>query len=300
MEQNNLELAKSRDFSDLISDTFQFIRENFKPLIKCFFVLCGFFLVAGFVLTFMQQLKIVNITSSVAGNPNDYDTPTPATAFSRLFGWQYFITILFQLLTYTVMTIVVISYMAIYRAKGNKPATVEEVWGYLKYYIFRIYFVGLLLAVLLFLALICCIVPGVWLYPIVGIMFPIMIVENAGLGYAFGQGFKLIKGHWWNTFGAQFISYVIALIALMVIVVPVSLLALGSMYLRPNMSNVSAPFLAIYLAFGQIGHVLYIIPLVTVGLCYFSLNEMKEGTGLMERINQMGNDNTPDLPAEQY
>jgi len=300
-QQPNLELSKTREFSDLISDTFQFIRENFKPLITCFFVLCGFFMVANFVLLFMQELKILNTTTTIVTDPNNFDVSSPSTAFSRIFGWQYFLTLLFGMLTYSVMIITVTSYMAVYKKKGNQPATVEEVWGYLKYYLFKIFGSGILLALLLVIAFVCCLIPGIWLYPIVGLMFPIMIVENASLSYAFNQSFRIIKGNWWTTFGALFISAFIAGVALMVVAIPTSLLAFGSMYLHPNMAGVSKPFLALYLAFAEIGHVLYILPLVTLTLSYFSLNENKEGTGLMERINQMGNDtNTPDLPAEQY
>jgi hypothetical protein len=35
-------------------------------------------------------------------------------------------------------------------------------------------------------------------------------------------------------------------------------------------------------------YVFQILMVVAVGLCYFSLHESKEGTGLMERINQFG------------
>jgi hypothetical protein len=87
----------------------------------------------------------------------------------------------------------------------------------------------------------------------------------------------------------------------MIVAIPTSVLAFGSMFIHRNHAGMSTPLLATYLAFVEVGRVFYIVPLVTSALCYFSLNEMKEGTGLMERINQMGNDtNTPDLPAEQY
>ena len=39
-----VEFRKVRDFGEVISDTFLFMKQNFKPLFKAFFYLCGFFL----------------------------------------------------------------------------------------------------------------------------------------------------------------------------------------------------------------------------------------------------------------
>jgi len=52
---------------------------------------------------------------------------------------------------------------------------------------------------------------------------------------------------------------------------------------------------------GHVALVLYILPVITIALCYFSLNEQKEGTGLMARINQIGENKADNnLPAEEY
>jgi hypothetical protein len=55
--QPKIELAKTRDFGEIINDTFLFMRQNFKPLLKYFFTFCGIFLAAGTVCSTLYQLK---------------------------------------------------------------------------------------------------------------------------------------------------------------------------------------------------------------------------------------------------
>ena len=40
---SKIELLKVRDFGEIITDSFGFVRQNFKQLVKCFFVFSGFF-----------------------------------------------------------------------------------------------------------------------------------------------------------------------------------------------------------------------------------------------------------------
>jgi hypothetical protein len=44
-----------------------------------------------------------------------------------------------------------------------------------------------------------------------------------------------------------------------------------------------------------------LLPYVLISLSYFSLVEGKDGEGLLERVNSIGNNGTdPNLPEEQY
>lgn len=61
-----IELLKTRDFGEVITDTFVFIRENFKPLIKCFVIFCGFFVVASAVFSAIQQAKAIGVVNEAA------------------------------------------------------------------------------------------------------------------------------------------------------------------------------------------------------------------------------------------
>ena len=299
--QQNLELSQTRDFSQIIGDTFQFIRENFKQLITCFFVFCGFFLVATFITVFLYQLNLVSLTNNISNDPDSYDSASPAGILSKVFNAEFVLIILFEFFYIIMVHVCIISYIALYKAKGNQPVTTAEVWGYVKYYFFRVMGSSMVLYLLALFAFLCCVIPGIWIYPAVSLMIPIMIIENGSLGYAFNQAFKLIKGNWWMTFGVIFVTGIVAAILSSIVTVPSSLLAFGTMFLHKTAhAGGSQLFTAIYYVCAELARVFYIIPTIAIVITYFSLNEAQEGTGLMERINQMGNDSPTDLPAEEY
>jgi hypothetical protein len=61
-----------------------------------------------------------------------------------------------------------------------------------------------------------------------------MIIENASFGYAFSRAFKLISNNWWITAGAVFIVWLIAYCMMFFISLPLSLVNVSSMLLRPQ------------------------------------------------------------------
>jgi hypothetical protein len=303
---NTIELSKKRDFGELISDSFVFVRENFVPLVKCFFIFCGFFLVATVVFGWITEAKVIKATTDLSSfNSDNFDNSTnPFAVFAQLFGVEYFLLILVSLLGYVTIFLTVISYMAVYKAKGNKPATPAEVWGYFKYYFLKITGSTVIVFILLVLGCVCCLIPGIWLYPILTLIFPIIIVENRSFGDAFNQSFRLIKENWWTTFGALFVMGIIVAILRAIITMPIGAVDVISLFLsRGKNMHLSPTLMLISLVAGEIAHIFYILSFVTLTLCYFSLTEQKDAVGLMERIQQLGGNNDADKtdkPAEEY
>src|ERR1700753_3986362 len=119
----NIELAKPRDFGEIINDTFIFIRQNFKPLIKFFFIFCGFFMAATAITSIVSYLK----TGNAIYDPKSFDADRGPFGFLNL---GYFINLLFVFFEYTAIHVTVLCYMALYRAKQKTPPDTEEMWGY--------------------------------------------------------------------------------------------------------------------------------------------------------------------------
>lgn len=127
MMKENIELNRAREFGDIISDTFVIFRQNFVPLLKAFCIICGLFLIADIFIT-----AIVNNTRH--GDP------------SLHLHWL-FLGLIFSVVYNTAFILTVLSYLAIYKEKGNQPAEVLEVWGYFKYYYFRVLLTQVLLII---------------------------------------------------------------------------------------------------------------------------------------------------------
>lgn len=295
----NIELTKTRDFGEIITDTLLFIRQNLKPLLKCVLVFCGFFIVAGIFLGILQQSKMLNFMNSSFPSPGGR---VPVNSPFDFIGVEYFALLFILFLNYTSMHVTVLAYISLYKEKGNIPPTVQEVWGYFKYFYFKILGSSIVVSLLLMVASMLCLAPGVYLFPILAFVYPIMIFENTTFGYAFNRSFKLIKENWWLTFGTFLVIGLIMYVAVLVIIMPLTIINMGSMFVHPEKGfHLSTTITFITTALENLCQLFFIIPLVAVALCYFNLTEKIENTGLLSRINHLGTtNNDSNLPAEEY
>lgn len=296
MEQP-IEFRKIREFGEVIGDTFLFIKQNFKPLMKAIIYLCGLFLVASTLSSIIAQLQIVGLVNDASGSNIDVDNPM--RMFYRL-GFSYFIVIAFLLLSYMSFYVTILSYIAVYIEKGNIAPTIEEVWAYFKYYFFRLLGSGIAMTLFMGLCFICCIIPGIWVFPAVTIFYPIMVMENAGFSYAFNRSFKLINNEWWITFATLVVIYIIAQACTFVIQLPALIIAWASAF--THLQQPITKTYAIVTSLAQsIGQLVVIIPTIGATFIYFNLVERKESTGLMDKIENFGeNTNTSQTAPEEY
>jgi len=297
-QQQNIELAKTRDLGETISDSFVFIKQNFKPLFKAVLTFCGLFILATAATYAMQQVKLIDYQKRIFANQG-YQA---FDGYMDRFGIEYVLSMFFLLLSYTIMSTTVLSYMALYKQKGNIAPTNDEVWSHIKHYIWRVLGGTFLLSILLVIATMLCLLPGVYLYPIFGLVFPIMIMENGSFGYAFSRAFTIIKDNWWTTFGVLFVMGIITYIGYMIFALPTLVITIINLLTHGSgTTTTSVPVAAISALIQQAGQIIYVLPLVALGLCYYNVTEIREGTGLNDRINQFGT-NRPDsnLPAEEY
>ena len=289
-----LEFKKRRDFGQVINDTFTFMRQNFKPLIKIYFLFCGLFVLASMTAMLLQQYKMVSVVNSIGR------TYASGNGLSSVYGIEYFLSIFLTIISYTSMTVAIHSYIAIYVQKGNVVPTTDEVWGYFKYYFFRVFWSSIVLSLLLGVGMLFCLVPFFWLFPYVCMVYPIMIIENGKLSYAFNRSFALVKDNFWVTFGTIVIVWIIVYACMSMVILPTSIFNMVGMFSHksPQMSLTLSMITTVLQSLCQ---VFFIVPIITITLSYFSLVEQKESLGLMERITQFGNTEQPtDHRPEEY
>lgn len=284
-----IELRQVRDFGELVNDTFVFARQNFKPLFKSVIYICGFFIIAHAVTATFQNINMQNMLK---------DGSIGKSPFGML-GWEYALNIVSIIAFYNTIIITVLAYINLYREKGNIPPEVDEVWGQVKYYFFKMLVALVLLLIFNMIGFVFCILPGIYLWPLTSLMLAAIIFENSTLSYTFNQSFKLIKENWWITFGALFIVTLIVYAVSFILVLPATLLNTGSMLFVK--SPMSMPMIILSSILQSISMIFMILPFITISLAYFSLIEKKEGVGLQDKVNMIGQNNADsDLPEEQY
>ncbi|WP_413669850.1 hypothetical protein ACEN9X_07880 [Mucilaginibacter sp. Mucisp86] len=287
-----IELRRIRDFGEIINDTFSFLKQNFKPLFSSLLVICGFFVLMGTVTTAFSQISIY---SSVDSNQvSDYSSNGLNVGLGVIANGL--VTVLSQFFVYLTS----LCFVAVYLEKKGEKPTPQDVWNYFKHYFFRSLGSAFLLLILACLGLLFCVIPGIYLMNIFYLVLPIMVMENASFNYSFNKSFKLIKDYWWTVFGIMFVCSLIVSVCGSIASVPLALVS----SLRPFMSMkyVSWPIMIFFSMLQNILMLTYTIPSIAIALCYFNLEERKDGTGILERIEMFGThtDKADDLPAEQY
>ena len=227
---------------------------------------------------------------------DDFDSARP---LKNTFGALYFVDLFFSMISYTFIGLTTFSYINLYNEKGKVVPTVEEVWAYVKYFFIRFFIAQIALSIFIMLGFVLCLIPGIYLLPIVMIMQAMLVFENASLGYVFDRSFKLIKGNWWPSFGALAVITIVVYALFMIFALPFSILTGISMAITKSAKPLPFTFLMTF--FSHLLEPAMALFYVVSAFVYFSIVEKKEGASLMDKIEMIGKDNdASDLPEEQY
>lgn len=293
--KDKVEFRQLREFGELIGDTFLFMKQNFKPLMKSFFALTGIFIVGGIISSMIAQLQLVGIAQAAGTTFDD----SPRNMFYNV-GFTYVLSIVFVLLTYTSMYVSILSYIALYIEKGNVAPSIDEVWAYFKYYFFRMMGSGILLFIFFMLCLILCILPGIYVYPAVTIFAPIMILENGSFTHSFDRSFKLLKNEWWITAAVILVINLIFYAFSTLVQLPAIIIMMVGAFTQGERTITNA-YAVISAVSQQISYIFMIIPIICSSLIYFNLVERKENLGLFQRMDSLGqNPETDQTIQEEY
>ena len=286
-----IELRRVRDFGQVINDSFAFFKEHLKPLFASLLIICGFFIVLSCVTNVSTYLKMSDVYSGRLENLQD----------GRI---SYLVSMLINLLVIIVeqscIHLVTLCYISVYLQKGNVKPTFAEVWGYFKYYFFRVFWASIVVFILFAAGLVFCVIPGIYLLPILSLVIPAIVIENASFSYAFNKSFRLIKENWWQVFGILFIMSMIVGVVNSFASYPITIIAMGERFL--SLKSLQTPLIIFFSIMRSILVLAYVLPGIATAICYLNLIEQKEGVGLLSRIENFGMtvDEKPDLPTEEY
>ncbi|NCD72314.1 hypothetical protein [Mucilaginibacter agri] len=282
--QSKIELNKIRNLDEIVSDTIIFFKQNFKPLLKAYFTICGAFLIAGLI------LAVINF----------FEMRVHMEEGTSIFTTTYFLSLLFGLINYTATILTTLSFITIYREKGNEAPTVEEVWSYFKFYFLKALWAIIAIVVISSIGSVFCLLPGIYLFTVLGLILPIIVVENTTFNYAISRSFQIIKKSWWRVFGSMLIISVVVLAAYTVLAIPVMLVA--EIYALVTGISLTTFYLMPLAVVSSAAQFLYILPIIALALSYFSLTEQQDGTSLLNRIETFGvtDRNAGDNTTEEY
>jgi hypothetical protein len=311
---NVIEFHRTRDFSRKLNATFEFIKQNFKPLSKSILLIAGPpILVASVIMgSFMSDFNVFSRTAS-AGQITDVESYFTSVTF-----W---LEIVLMVIFYTVASVMNIAtvnnYLLLYGEKRSNTIEVSEVWARVRatfWMYFRSVFLFMLLLVatyivlmipmlvlvaispfLMFFGVLFLLVAVIYLIFAASLTFIIRAYENNGFFEAVVRSFKLVKDKWWSTFGLLMILYLIMAVASYIFIFPWYVISGISMFHSLSTNTIEEPSSSwqlvttvVFAMYYLVQMVLAALPNIGIAFQYFNLVEMKEAKGLLTQIETLG------------
>lgn len=285
MADSKIELRKIRDFGRNLSDTFEFIRAHFKPMMSSFLVIAGIFILLMAVMNGVLESTLLTGLRRVGRTGGRVDLLW-AGLYSTYVSLPFLAFFLSICAGYTAMLVTIVAYMKYVDENGGAAPGVDDVWKiFLRYYP-RMLLYLIPVSLLIGAGTILCIVPGVFLAVVLVPFGWVVMTEDAGFSTAVKRCFDLTRDHFWLSLGIYLVSTLIYSFASSIIGMAVGAVSALAGYLTTrDLTSTIAIASSVVRVFGFL---FYVIFLVSAGLHYYNLVEKLDAVGMSRRIGQIG------------
>jgi hypothetical protein len=309
MNMEKIIFRQARDFGETFNVTFKFLRQNFKHFFKSLLFIAGpFVFITAIAGAFYQSDSIATLSDKrMFGNSDPF----------AQYGWAFLFFILASLVSTLALIGTTFCYMSIYETRGPGNFTVSDVASSLVknagklivgFLLLIALIIGLALAVGLVIGLLASITPvlgvvvGFLLVIALLILAPpyiwqlstfylVAIHEDISPSAALSRVRNVMKGEFWWTWLLVVASTLGLGVVSLIFTLPQIIYQMVLMFsnIRGGENEFSVSFVVVATICTFCSTLLYSILYLMNGFHYFSLAEKKDGTGLMDRINEIGN-----------
>lgn len=285
MAEQYIRFRKQRDLGEIITDTFKFLRQNYKLLFQLIVRIAGpAFLIMALLLgyySFMMGKSLLNPFNQDFGN---YNSSFFFTIFLLMISFVVFYTLLYNVVFSSIKSYI--------RHRGKIDE--EEVALNAKRNFLSMFGLFTVAGILLFLGFLL-IFPGIYLWVPFSLAPAVLLFENRSIGGSLEEAFKIVSKNWWMTFLSLVLIYLLVQVISMIFQMPLFLyyfMKALSMTQEGSLADPTSLFDWVYVVLNIVSsliqHLLSVIMIIAVSLIYFHLHEKKYATGSMEEIEQLG------------
>lgn len=207
-----IEFKKQRELGDILSDTFGFLRTEFKPFFNTFFKIIGPYLL---VMIICYCFYLYQFGDFFTFGVESADTVSKVLLLFVVGG----AFVLSMIATYVLSQATTLFYIKSYA--NNKGSVVfEEVKKDVYASFWQFIGLGIIVGLSIGIGFMFCIIPGVYLYVPLVLSFSIMVFNQKSISDAYSYSFNLVKDHWWMTFAALFVVGIIVTVASYAFAIP--------------------------------------------------------------------------------
>ncbi len=282
MEKQPINFKQERDFNGLISHTFDFIKQEFKPLGKALLTYAGPFVLVTAFLAAMYQ-------SDLYSDPDTFNNSNPLKMFENIYSPKYFFFILGSIVSNAILMLVVYNYVLLYVTKGKDGFEQEEIWKLVIQNFAPVFLMIIAISFMIGFGTLLFIIPGIYLAIAFSLVIFAKINENISFNEAMSRSMYLIKDSWWFTFGVLIVIYLIATFAGSIFLIPqMGLTMFYTFSLASGDFEGPSMFFTIVTVIGTFASTLiYSIIYITTAFLYYSQVEKKEKPNLMNKIDDI-------------
>jgi len=278
-----IEFLKRRELGDILTDTFKFIRNEFKPLF-------GLILkTAGLALLIMVAAYVFYLRSF--GDLFGFTTNSDLTYISM--GLSGLVMLISAVVFYALLYGSILHYIKSY-IKNNGVVNKDEVVEGIKQNFWSLIGLSILVFLMSFVGFVFCFIPGIYLATVLATTYAVHIFENRSVSDSISYSFDLIKGEWWITFATLLVMFIIYYIVIIIVQVPQSIylftkdFTVADQFSGDQSMMVDWGYIILTSAGLIVQYLMQILLVITTVFVYFNLNEKKNFTGTLETIESIG------------
>ncbi|WP_282044084.1 hypothetical protein [Winogradskyella flava] len=286
-----IEFRKNSDFSGILTDTFGFIRNEFKPFTKSIFNIAG-----PAILVFMLSLAVYNYVAGDIFDFTNYEQPGFNGSSVMLTLIAAIVYLLSAIAAYIFTGASALYYIKSYvDNKGNTDILEIKKNVYRSFWSF--FGIGFLKGMTLLVAICLCFLPVFYAMVPMAIVFSIYVFEpRQSTTDAYSKSFNLVNVDFWTAFGTYIVLFIIFYILSFVFAIPsaiYTLIGTGIFSGEVDPANMNDfyqdPILILLNVLNTFFQFFLNIILVVGGAAiYFHLHEKANFTGTYERISEIG------------
>ncbi|MEX0313026.1 MAG: hypothetical protein AB3N18_02535 [Allomuricauda sp.] len=309
MKDKYIELRVNRDFGDILTTYFDFLKQNIKNFTNVFLSYNGVFLVGLLITSYLLTSGFIglitqenNFSGNGLGQTNDDTYWIYIVAGGILF---FIIFILVAGLNFSLSS----SYLVKYEENKGQRFDKKEVWNLTKgrfgdILVFILLLIPIYL-VFMIIAVICAIIPllGMFAQYIIqffmtawiGVSFFSMMDEKKGVTDAFGEGWNLVSKNFWKSIGVNFILGLLnGLLFFIILIIPGIIIGVYVFHDIQSGATAGGSFVStiVYTLGGSLLLILMVyaqcLSQFVNGILFYSLHEKTYNINTRSKIEQIG------------
>lgn len=269
MPEKEIKFRKIRETGEIISDTFNFLKQEYQTIFK---------LISGYVLPFivLNALLQVHVQRNILSKIDIYDTEAIMANFGPVY-LNFFLATLFSLFVQSLLIGAFYTYLEAYIKEGKSNFELSDITPRLFSNSLQALLANIVLFALFMLGVILCILPGIYFANTFSILVFTVLFEKNNLSQSMQRSFKLVHLQWWNTLLINITGVALVYFAGVLLSLPTVLFENGSPDALQGTETVKAGFSVSYWVWigisSFITSLLWLVPYTFLAFQYFNLDE---------------------------